>query len=176
MEELDEIEVREAHIKTVGYVRSDQSLVGAILPYCPIVEINAGTGALAAAIAAAGGRIVATDAYLSHGSGNWWGRHHRVFKAEATRVGRLLRKSSLSLLSSWPNYDEHYCYETVRQLPIGSHFLYIGEGEGGCTGDDALHELLREDFELLREVPIDAFEYMHDQLWIYKRSKADDFD
>lgn len=173
LDNLDrDIEEREAHRSTIGYVRVTKPLCEYLASFGPWVEINAGTGALAQGIREAGGRCVATDlhdwGYFDRGQWSTSG----TIKADAVRVARLVaRRPSLGLLSSWPNYNEPYCFRAVRQLALGQRFAYIGEGDGGCTGDDDLHNLLASDFEQIGEMDINPFWGMHDWLTVYRRVK-----
>lgn len=164
---------RNAQIRSEGYPILSPPLIEALLPCCPLLEVGAGTGALASAVKAAGGRIVASDNYTTHGKNGWHGSRGRVLKAEAGRAVRLLaRTRGVNLLCSWPSYDDGWCYRAVRLLPRGRLFAYVGEGPGGCTGDDDLHRLLYRDFDLMSEVIIPVHEFMHDRLFIYRRAST----
>lgn len=147
-----------------------------LAPMGPWVEIGSGSGALAREIRSLGGRCVATDSH------EWvwfrddeqgpalWSKAHSI-EAEAERVGRLVgRHPSLGLISAWPSYAEDWCFRAVRHLSVGQLFAYVGEGYGGCTGDDQLHDLLVRDFELMERVDIRQAPYVHDALYIYRRT------
>ena len=143
------------------------------------VEIGAGSGALTAEIRRLGGRCVGTDLhewflfdpapskYVSMGTR--WDKSNTI-RAEAERVGRLVgRYPSIGLISAWPSYDEDWCYRAVRHLSVGQLFAYVGEGAGGCTGDDQLHDLLDKQFEVVAEVDLDQAQGIHDYLAVYRR-------
>jgi SAM-dependent methyltransferase len=47
---------------------------------------------------------------------------------------------------SWPNYDNDFGEKIVNSLKKGSFLFYQGEGYGGCTGNNKMHDLLEEDY------------------------------
>lgn len=168
---------REEHIKHTGYVRITDGLCSYLASFGPWVEIGAGTGALSRGIIQQGGRSLATDL---HDWGmfdfGYWSRKHTIH-ADARRVARLVsRCPTLGLLSAWPSYSEPWCFEAVRLLRPGQRFAYIGEGRGGCTGDDQLHDLLSSDFDVIGERDVEQFYGIHDSLVVYRRrlEKKDD--
>ena len=58
----------------------------------------------------------------------------------------------------------------------GGTVIYVGEGEEGCTGDEAFHERLKQHWRCVRQVAIPQMPYVHDWLWIYHRRAAWDGD
>lgn len=170
MEELDELRLRDLHIVSTGYVKVSPPLVQTLVPLCPLLEIGAGTGALAQTLRSRGGRVVATDSYESHHPGGWHGSAGRVVRAEASRAVRLIRRvPGVNLLCSWPSYDNSWCTQALSLLPVGRKFALVSEGPGGCCGDDSLFELLTQDFRRIEEVGIPNFWGIHDYLAVYYR-------
>lgn len=55
----------------------------------------------------------------------------------------------------------------------GDTVIYIGEGRGGCTGDDSFHEKLKFEYKLVDVYWIPQHFGIHDQLYIYKRYPVD---
>lgn len=165
--------VRAAHIEKIGFPVIDPEMVEALVALSPLVEIGAGTGALALAIRAAGGKIVATDSYTGeYGlTPEWHGSMSPVIKADASRAARLVAKTKdVNLLCSWPCYMEDWCTKAIAHLPKGRRFAYIGEGRDGCTGDDSLHDMLESDFVIEDAILIPTWAGIRDRLIIYRRS------
>jgi hypothetical protein len=72
------------------------------------------------------------------------------------------------LFLSWPPYSEPSAYRTLREYQ-GDRVIYIGEGEGGCTGDDDFHCLLTEEWEEIAcRRPIQWWG-LHDDITVYER-------
>ena len=164
---------RDRHIETTGFVRITPELVDFLLQYGPYVEIGAGTGALSRAIDAAGGSSLATDNFQWH-DGDWksWSAAG-VMRMDAVEAVELTMKEigpERSILCSWPSYDENWCFRAVRHIKKGRLFVYIGEGRGGCTGCDRLHDLLAKEFEQIDSYWYPRFSGLHDRVKVYRRT------
>jgi hypothetical protein len=74
--------------------------------------------------------------------------HRRTifFPVQRGSFEKLTEHRNRALLLSWPPYDDSFAYEVLEAFP-GDTLFYIGEGDGGCTGDDAFFHLLYEDWE-----------------------------
>lgn len=46
-----------------------------------------------------------------------------------------------TLLLCWPSYNEPWAAQAIEAYQ-GDTVIYVGEGPGGCTGDDRMHALL----------------------------------
>jgi len=52
----------------------------------------------------------------------------------------------------------------------GQTVIFVGEGWGGCTGDDLFHDHLSSDFEKVEDYyDLPQWEGIHDYLAVYKR-------
>ncbi len=79
-----------------------------------------------------------------------------------------------TLFMSWPEYNSNMAYTTLKKylsLSVSKYFIYIGEGSGGCTGDDNFHSLLKEDFTLIETVNDINWYCIDDVLFIYEIKK-----
>jgi hypothetical protein len=90
---------------------------------------------------------------------------HPVESGDAVMAGSHPERS---LLLCWPPYNSSFAYDCVRSY-AGSTVVYVGEGMGGCTGDDAFHTLLDDDFEVVEVVDIPTWPMMHDRLSVHRR-------
>jgi len=160
-------ELREQLAKQYAWAVPNDEAIKAIVGCGPVVEIGAGKGYWAHLVAEAGGDVVAYD-LNQHASNHYTdegatyhpvksGSHHMV-KHHADRV----------LMLIWPCYDEAWAAETLNMYG-GDTLIYVGEGSGGCTGDDYFHEILREKWEEVEWVRIPQWGGIHDYLGIYKR-------
>ncbi len=64
-----------------------------------------------------------------------------VEKKDAIKHIKNTPNAGLYILS-WPDYNEETAHDIWRAMRTGQHLLYIGEGDGGCTGDDAFHKAI----------------------------------
>ena len=77
------------------------------------------------------------------------------------------------LFLSWPPYGEPSAWRTLREFK-GDRLIYIGEGEGGCTGDDDFHKLLDNEWhEVTWHRPVQWWG-LHDVITVYERGRVDD--
>jgi hypothetical protein len=73
-----------------------------------------------------------------------------------------------TLFLCWPPYSETLAYQCLQSYQ-GNRFVFIGEGDGGCTGDDAFFKLLDEQWEDIAEHDIKQWEGIHDYITVYQR-------
>lgn len=79
-------------------------------------------------------------------------------------------KSNEPLFLCWPPYNESFAVDCLRYYQ-GDTLIYIGEGEGGCTGDDAFFQELDEHWiEVDEHREFVQWGGIHDRLMIYKRT------
>lgn len=51
----------------------------------------------------------------------------------------------------------------------GRSLVYVGEWRGGCTGDDAFHDYLDENFEIIEEVLSPRWGGINDTRMVFRR-------
>ena len=80
-----------------------------------------------------------------------------------------------AVILSWPLYESRLAYNIARNLKLNTILIYIGEGYGGCTGDNNFHEYLHKNFKLLEDITNNLqdnflnFDGMHDNIYIYEK-------
>lgn len=95
--------------------------------------------------------------------------HVDVLRADA--VDAVTVHSDRTLLLSWPPYDDDIGARVLRAY-AGRRVIYIGEGEGGCCGDDGMHRMLAAEWrEVAEHRPVQHFG-MHDWVTVYDRAGA----
>ena len=96
-----------------------------------------------------------------------------IRRINALKVGFDMNKKRIfgDVFLSWPPYECPVASNLLDLLPIGTRVFYIGEGEGGCTGDLAFHKNLDNNFNLLKHVELPQFFGIHDSLYIYEKIK-----
>jgi hypothetical protein len=75
----------------------------------------------------------------------------------------------------WPAYKDPHTFMALQARPTPfTYVVYIGEGHGGCTGDDQLHEFLDSHYTCQKVFDIPQWGGMcgiHDFVQIFKRKK-----
>lgn len=137
------------------------------------IDPMAGTGYWAAMLIQLGCNVSAFD-------NRAWADIHKeeyvcILNADAPYIVRQYPYHTLLLM--WPPYNSDVGFETVRNFRRPSlprqKIIYIGEGSGGCTGTNEMHDELDEYWDLVCEHrPVQWFG-IHDDIYVYER-KAND--
>lgn len=168
---LDEIKIRSEYIQRFGFAVLTPATVELLKAYQPLVEIGCGSGYWSYELQKAGIDVVATEPYPEK-SGAYRDARWKMFTAAEIIHGPAAAKKypGRTLLMVWPDYEVNWPAETLAGY-AGRHVIYVGEGEGGCTGDDRYHRRLDRDFECLKVQRIPNFFGIHDKLHIYQRKE-----
>lgn len=86
----------------------------------------------------------------------------------------LAQHADRTLFLCWPPYDEPMAAECLQHY-AGNRLVYIGEGDGGCTGDDAFHEMLEQEWEEVASHRLIQWEGIHDWATVYDRVTTQNF-
>lgn len=77
---------------------------------------------------------------------------------------------SAVLFLCWPPYDDDFAAHTLRYYE-GNTFVFVGEGHGGCTGNDEFFEELHKNWQEVEDCShFVSWSGIHDHLTIYKRT------
>lgn len=150
-----------------------------------VVEIGAGGGYWAMLLRQRGVDVAAYDPHPpSEQNGFATHRWDEVLLGDHTAV---IGHPDRTLLLCWPAYDAGWTGDAV-DLYDGDTVIYVGEGSGGCTGDDRMHALLGETpycshwqepctcewpaakFKEVDSVSIPQWGGLHDSLFVYERA------
>lgn len=157
---------REKMVRHYSWAVPNQAAVDALCAWAPLVELGAGTGYWSMLVR----DKVGYDAVYAYDSepvpNRYAGRHWTgVLNGGPEAVAAYPDRT---LLLCWPAYDTQFADDCLRHY-TGRRVVYVGEGEGGCTGDDAFHDRLGRDFELVGDVDIPQWFGIHDRVWLYER-------
>ena len=180
MECRGEFNLRWEGIREYAFAVPDPKAISVIAKYSPIVEIGAGTGYWARLLSQAGADIVAYDIQPPYGYlAPWLGEEDNFHKFKRLYypvfhggVEKAVEHSDRALFLCWPPYAEPMAYAAL-QAYRGNIVIYIGEGYGGCTGDDAFHdELTSEEWVHMETYDLSCWDGIHDALEIYRRRRS----
>lgn len=139
-----------------------------LVRHSPIVEIGAGTGYWARLAAEAGADVVAYDLHRPCWAGNGAKGVGAYFDVRRGGQNAVRQHQERTLFLCWPPYRSGMAMACLKDYEGGT-VIYVGEGDGGCTGDDRFHEALERNWECIRMVDIPQWFGMHDQMYVYKR-------
>ena len=128
-----------------------------------VLEVMAGRGWLARALAEEGVSIIATD------DNSWDDRHSKsgpVFTvAKEDALQAIVDIDADVLIMSWPPYGDEVATEALATWGEGRPVVYIGEERGGCNAPDSFWQHWRED-KSAPEVPLAQWDGLHDVVCI----------
>jgi hypothetical protein len=136
-----------------------------------VIDPMAGSGYWAHLLRQLGVDVLASDETPPTGEANNWHRtgvqHVEVGRADAVEAVAA-HGADRALLLAWPPYDSPIGADTLAAFP-GDRVIFIGESEGGCTGDDRLFALFAEEWtEVASHRPV-QFMGLHDFITVYDR-------
>ena len=158
------IEARHKLVRRYAYALPNDEAITACVVRSPLVEVGAGLGYWASLIAQAVGDIVAYDNWSWAEQGN--GAAH--FSVETMGAAEAAAKHpERTLLLIWPPYDDPMAADALRAY-AGRCVIFVGESDG-CTGDEAFHSILADEWNEVERVAIPQGWGIHDALWGYER-------
>lgn len=151
----------------------DKEAIYALAKLSPILELGAGTGYWASLLDEVGAEVLAFDKYppaLSEGN-HYHPQGKQWFPVQEGGPEVASKYPDHTLFLCWPPYADPFATEATKAFMAagGKRLVYVGEGNYGCTGDDAFHELLRESWNQEKYVALPTWEGIHDGMMIYRR-------
>jgi hypothetical protein len=172
-------QARDKCLKEYSFAVPSQEAIDALVHYGPVVEIGCGLGYWAKLVQDAGGEIIPYDSCVNDQGmvklymtkSDYAPAYTQVFQG-GVEVAEL--HSDKTLFLCWPPYDSpmaHDCLETYLKHG-GKTLIYVGEGHGGCTGDDEFHNLIEERLECVKTISIPVWPGIHDYMNVYTLKSA----
>lgn len=153
------------------HIPSD-SLIDLLKSYSPIVSVGSGLAYTEKMVLEKGGEIVATDLYPDKTNKWCTGEFNRMGIDKKSSSEAVKAYPDRNVFMAWPPYDNPMAFETVKAMEVGRFLIYIGEGYGGCTGDDNLFHYLDSHFEEKETgARVTSWEMVHDRVRVYKKIK-----
>lgn len=129
-----------------------ESVVRKLAELSPICDLGCGTGYWAKLLRDVGAEVLAVDANPPLEGENHWHRREAGILRQPTALQHFVDvvkgdaatfdvPSEQTLMLCWPPYDDSMAQRALA-LYRGARVVYIGEGAGGCTGDDGFHAAL----------------------------------
>jgi len=153
-------DLRDKMVQKYAWAIPNEQAISKLVELSPLIEIGAGAGYWAKLVEEAGGKIVCYD--IEPPLTQW----HPIWKSEPHVIKQ--RYILRTLFLCWPPYEESMAADCLK-LYKGRTLVYVGEGYGGCTGDDNFHEELKNNWLLCDRLEIPQWYGIHDSMYIYKR-------
>lgn len=152
--------------KKYSYAIPNSKALKAICLLSPIIEIGAGSGYWASLIHQRKASISAYDVAPSKNPYRFSHTHFPVLQHSDCVLPHT--PPSYTLLLCWPPYNSPMAAVALSQF-TGTSLVYIGEAQGGCTGNDQFHECLAREWRLTQRIPIPQWPGIHDSCFIYRK-------
>ena len=163
---VEVLEERTDLVQEYAWAIPNEEAIETIAEHAPVVEVGAGAGYWAWCVDQLGERIVATDPEPPR-----MDTYTEVLTKEAVDAVECAREvfvGGYTLFVCWPPYEDSMAADAVEAFE-GDTLIYVGQGRCGCTGDERLHRLLYEDWELAESVPIPTYLGFNDRLEVWSR-------
>jgi SAM-dependent methyltransferase len=159
---------REENARRYAWAVPTDEALAAVARRSPLVEVGAGTGYWAALLARLGVDVVAYDAAPPPAANHWHAGASCWFPVEQGGPEKVDLHPDRALFLCWPPYDDPMAADALRRY-AGQTVIFVGEGGGGCTADEAFHDQLERDFAEVERVALPQWEGIHDCLSILVR-------
>lgn len=152
----DEMESQVFQFWTKEYVDGLAEYIKKTFPNAKVVEVGAGSGELTKCLVERGINCIATDDFT-------WKltKYHEVNKGSYKQAIRKYKPDVV--LSSWMPYTEDWTWY-FRKSPSVKGYIVIGEGSGGCCGDDGTHQDW-PGWEHTERLPFDLYNLCRSDYW-----------
>ena len=163
---IEVLEQREELVQEYAWAIPNEEAIETVAEHAPIVEVGAGAGYWAWCVEQLDVRIVATDPEPP-----WNDPYTEIITKTATEAIECAREvfvDGYTLFLCWPPYEDSMAADAVEAFQ-GDTLIYVGQGRCGCTGDERLHRLLYEGWELIETVAIPTFLGFNDRLEVWSR-------
>lgn len=146
--------LRYSFVEQFGFVLLSEQLLNQVSEFLEnktVCEIGAGTGWLSYNLQKKGIDITPVDYKPIQDSDFAFKKLHTDILV-ANGIDYLENTLSDVVILSWPDYDTSFASQVLKSLKKGQTLIYIGEGDGGCTGDDEFFSLIETKTKLNKNV------------------------
>ena len=165
---------REEFRKGISWHIPTNDLIDTLKKYSPIVSVGCGFAYTEKLAEKEGANIILTD--ISPDLDNKWCKNDSInfpdgiLKMDAKSAVKSFKDRNVFM--AWPPYDNEMAYKVANAMEVGKYLIYVGEGHGGCNGDDNFFNLLYKNFEEVDDdINIPSWEGIHDEVRVYLKIK-----
>lgn len=162
------MELRWPFVQRFAFAIPTSEAVAKLVKLSPIIEVGSGNGYWAWLVRKAGGEFQDSDTY--HRQENCKNGFWKVWWTKPKRRGPSWVKGfpKATLFLCWPEYDSPMAFKALKSFR-GKRVVYIGEGYGGCTGNERFHETLDKDWIEEQKITLPSWPGVWDDMRIYRR-------
>ena len=169
MLEMESYKQRENFRRGVSWHIPNTDIIETLKSISPVVSVGSGFGYTESIALKEGVDIISTD--INPNMDNHWCRGGIFFgdvqKIDA--IDAIKKYADRNVFMAWPAYNNSMAADVAENMKSGTYLLYVGESEGGCTGDERFFHILENDFVLIEENFIPRWEGIRDTATLYKK-------
>ena len=164
--------IRNEFVKYVSWAMPNSDVISTITEFSinkTIVEIASGHGYWAALLRHRGTKVIATDNF----SENEEKTFTEVLNMDANTATTIFlspdKAPNSVLMLVWPPYKNSLAENALQSFRKngGTHLIYVGESDYGCTADDGFFDELSNNWKLVNKINIPRWEYINDYCYLY---------
>ena len=159
---LYSISLRWGYTKSHGFTLCPSELIKAMaiaMAGSKVVELGSGTGTLGNLLRQEGVDITLTD--IGEKSMAMYEFESPVQMDIYAKMEDVDLSPYDIVLLTWPPYEDPCCEQVLKNMRPGSILFYCGEGQGGCTGTDAFHDMLYNGIKGFKGI-VQRFEFLEE--------------
>jgi hypothetical protein len=161
---------REELVQAYAWSIPNEEAIQALVRYSPIVDMGAGTGYWSWLVNREGGSSLPYDAGFRNR--NLYNAPDRMFLPVQHGYGGVMRRhGDKTLFLSWPPLNSNMALVAARAYTNagGRLIVYVGEGAGGCTANDAFFDYLEINYQEVERIRIPQFYGIRDGMTLFNR-------
>lgn len=174
---LGEIALRDRHIKEIGFPILTREVISCLtraLLGKRVVDVGCGSGFLASQLQSFGCNVVAVDTFETCYTNADFSKVKfcEILQTDATELDYA---NFDVVIMTWPDHTTQVSDSVANNMKIGQYLIYQGEGDYGCTGSAAFHQMLHDNFKkysyLERRLNMNHVQFasMHDDWTVYRK-------
>jgi len=143
MESFNLMRLRQPHFAKFGFTLLNEHMLNVLareFKNDKIIDVGAGNGWISHNLQKKGVNIIPVDTHTTDNRYGFEIQHTDIINMKAEDY--IIKNSYDTILMSWPDLGSEFAATILDLMPKGKTLIYVGEGEGGCTGNDRFFELL----------------------------------
>jgi hypothetical protein len=173
--EISSYEKRSEFVHNSSFHLPSDSLIGLLCEMQPILSVGCGLGFTESLAIKKNCDIVCVDLYPDPKENRYFDNsatsYTEVIKMDAVQA--VLKWPERNVFMAWPPYNRPMADNVAQAMAPGGTLIYIGEGAGGCTGDDGFFFTLEKEFqEIETEANIPRWRGIYDEVRVFKKHQS----
>jgi SAM-dependent methyltransferase len=170
---------RNEYVKLCGFAVHTQEVVDTLAGHFQnkkVIDVGCGNGYLTRLLSERNVDIVGVDNYIRKYSFGTRKLTSEIRRRNGVFYVKNHGRKFDAMILSWPCYNTDFAHRVASFIRKGQLLYYLGEGDGGCTGDADFHEYVQSESwlyeqELSEQLNNDHIQFsgIHDSWHVYRK-------